>query len=772
MAPDGGSSKAGSATPSQQLEKDAAAVAARLRLFAEPGQVVELRALGVEQQYGRPQTVAGFFDDPLAMAKEALRLTRRAEGVYFTLNPVDPALKARRNKNNRTSLSETGDLANDGNVLCRRWLLIDPDPVRVAKVSSSDAEKRRGEEVTLAIRDWLREDRGWPGPVFADSGNSYHLLYRVELPKDDGDLVKRVLKALAARFDCDEVKIDQSVFNPARICKLYGTMARKGESLPERPHRQARVIEVPGCADCSDLSGAMLAPVSRELLEELAAEAREAPKAQSNGARLDGDGEFRHRLKVGEWLDARGVAYQKKPAGGRWQDKYLLDACPFNPDHTGKEVAIFQAADGKLGAKCFHNSCGGNGWQEFKARIGKPSPEHYDPPLSSNGQKGEQDPEAAGQPPEQPSYAFEVIDSPTFARADYRLEWLVRRLLVRGQPVLLGGPRKSLKTSLVVDLVLSLGSGTPFLGSEDFRVNRPVRTAILSGESGEATLQETARRVCAAKGIDLAAVDVLWGFRLPQLASADQCGALAEGLQRHKVEVLVIDPIYLCLLAGAEGKGVDAANLFQMGPLLMAVTQTCLDVGCTPSLIHHTRKNLNAPFDPLELEDLAFAGVQEFARQWLLVNRREKYEPGTGLHKLWLNAGGSAGQSGLWGVDIGEGVIDDNFAGRRWEVTVHTGTQARQAKRDTRAEEKRQKQAEQEQQDDTALLAALDQLDPKHKGASYNQVQGAAGLSEGRMLRAFLRLKKAKVVKDASVVVKIGSKAKRAVKGLKRCPDT
>jgi len=27
------------------------------------------------------------------------------------------------------------------------------------------------------------------------------------------------------------------VFNPARICKLYGTLSRKGDSTPERPHR-------------------------------------------------------------------------------------------------------------------------------------------------------------------------------------------------------------------------------------------------------------------------------------------------------------------------------------------------------------------------------------------------------------------------------------------------------------------------------------------------------------------------------------------------------
>jgi hypothetical protein len=41
------------------------------------------------------------------------------------------------------------------------------------------------------------------------------------------------------------VKIDASVFNAARIWKLPGTMACKGADMPDRPHRIARLIEVP-----------------------------------------------------------------------------------------------------------------------------------------------------------------------------------------------------------------------------------------------------------------------------------------------------------------------------------------------------------------------------------------------------------------------------------------------------------------------------------------------------------------------------------------------
>src|SRR5262249_43437765 len=149
---------------------------------------------------GRPHTEAGFFDiDHLVdMAKAALDVSPHAQGVYFTLNPIRRELLARRA--NRIDWAEEGELAKDKDVLARRWLLVDVDPVRDTHVSSTAEEKQRAYETVLAVRDHLR-GLAWPDPVAADSGNGFHLLYRVDLPADDGGLVRRTLRALAARFD-------------------------------------------------------------------------------------------------------------------------------------------------------------------------------------------------------------------------------------------------------------------------------------------------------------------------------------------------------------------------------------------------------------------------------------------------------------------------------------------------------------------------------------------------------------------------------------------
>jgi P4 family phage/plasmid primase-like protien len=361
---------------------DAEKVTGWLRALIGPGQVAELRALKVKRRGEYPHTEAGFFDaDHLEdMARAALAVTAHARGTYYTLNPLRTDALARRS--NRLDRAEEGELAKDGDVVGRSWLLIDCDPERDRHVSASADEKAAAHAKAQEVWRFLQW-RGWPQPAVGDSGNGYHLLYRVDLPADDGGLVQRVLQALARRFDSAEVKIDQAVFNPSRICKVPGTWARKGDDTADRPHRQAALLVLPG-------DGVVAHEQLERLVEDLAPEP-EAKAAPSANGHANGHAGGNHRLDVGRWLSARGVGYRTKAGESKGRTVYVLDGCPFDQAH-GKDSCVMQAADGGLSAKCLHNGCSGRGWKEFRDKIGGPDDDHYDPPIRRRAEcRGEGD---------------------------------------------------------------------------------------------------------------------------------------------------------------------------------------------------------------------------------------------------------------------------------------------------------------------------------------------------------------------------------------------
>lgn len=210
-----------------------------ISLLFRPGDVVEVRIPNT-----RAGVVAGYFDDFTVMARaiDEADGKYRAAGIYYVLNHIDPALLGRAYNRLREHAEHT---TADTNIRGRRWLPVDLDPVRPAGVSSSDDEHAAAIARARTIATEMAGE--WGAPILADSGNGAHLLYSLDLPNDE-DALKLVSGApaeLDRRFSDSVVRVDVTCANAARIWKAYGTVARKGDSIPGRPHRISRIIEVP-----------------------------------------------------------------------------------------------------------------------------------------------------------------------------------------------------------------------------------------------------------------------------------------------------------------------------------------------------------------------------------------------------------------------------------------------------------------------------------------------------------------------------------------------
>ena len=162
----------------------------------------------------------------------------------------------------------------------------------------------------------------------------------------------------------------------------------------------------------------------------------------------------------------------------------------------------------------------------------------------------------------------------------------------------------------------------------------------------------------------------------------------------------------------------------------------CRDTGCMMMLAHHNRKTKSDPFSPPELEDIAWAGFQEYLPAVVLVGRRERYEPGTGEHRLWLIGGGSAGHSALWAVDIAEGTRETP-GGRFWPVDFMHADEARNAVEDRKETAKREKAATTLERDKQTVCDTMVKFPD---GESKTVIRDTSGLHSTRFNSALSRL--------------------------------
>lgn len=320
-------------------------------LLKKPEDVIEVRCITSRSNY------SGYFKNVDNIIKE---LPRYSNGnVYFVLNKISDGCYSR--EQHETFVEKAKNTTSDGDISLREWLLIDVDPKRPSGVSSTNEEKNNAKLVINNVFSFLR-DIGFAEPIVCDSGNGFHLLYKISLENTEANklLMQTVLQVLDLYFSNGKCDIDKIVFNASRITKLYGTDSKKGNNTDDRPHRQSSILKVPKA----------IKETPYQLLLKVAGmmPAPEEKTYQNNYGkdRFDLKSFIReNNIKVKSELNFQGGT------------KYILDHCLFDHSHKSKDAALFELQNGAIAYKCLHNSCSGYKWQDVRKMFEPNAYEKY-----------------------------------------------------------------------------------------------------------------------------------------------------------------------------------------------------------------------------------------------------------------------------------------------------------------------------------------------------------------------------------------------------------
>lgn len=429
--------------------------------------------------YGNKLTYSGYFNsaDALMTAFDRDIQDYADCNIYMTVNALNDGCMARDQRNR--FLRNPKATTSDKDVTGYEWLFIDLDPERPSGTSSTDSQLAVAKDIGNKIYVFMKQI-GFNKPLMAYSGNGVHLMYRIRLQNNDENkkLVEKCLKTLDMLFSTDAVKVDVKNYNPARVAKLYGTLAQKGCPSEEYPHRMSRIVS-DGEVLKNDIA------YLQKLVSYYPQE--EKPQAYNNYRPRDFDLE--------SWLNKYGIGYQKTSFSDGY--KYILSECPFDSNHKGKDACLFQGRDGRIGFHCFHNSCSDKRWRDFRLLYEPDAYEKrqqdYEKKIYGKFNRDRVEPKHIVEQSEKPVFqsAKIIFDKPeepaTYIRTG--IEVIDKRLrgLAKGDVSLVSGLRASAKSTLLTQWALEA-------------VNAGNNVAVFSGELRDKRFMRWMFQIAAGKG--------------------------------------------------------------------------------------------------------------------------------------------------------------------------------------------------------------------------------------------------------------------------------
>lgn len=181
-------------------------------------------------------------------------------------------------------------------------------------------------------------------------------------------------------------------------------------------------------------------------------------------------------------------------------------------------------------------------------------------------------------PPPLPLCRAGDIEAPAAGEAP----WLVDQLWLRQGVGILGGPPKSCKSWLALDLAVSVASGTPALGRLALHERGPA--LLFAAEDAPPFVRERLESICRQRGLELESLDifVILASTLRLESQADQ-ERLAAAVRQTRPRLLVLDP-FIRLHRIDENRANEVAGV--LGYLRDLQREHALAV----LVVHHARK--------------------------------------------------------------------------------------------------------------------------------------------------------------------------------------
>jgi hypothetical protein len=190
--------------------------------------------------------------------------------------------------------------------------------------------------------------------------------------------------------------------------------------------------------------------------------------------------------------------------------------------------------------------------------------------------------------PDEPSpfsATLPVVQACKLKAASHDDQWLIENLWMAEAVGIVGGPPRSYKTWLALDIAVSVASGSPCLGA--FPVCRPGPVLLYAAEDSDASLRARLESIARSRRIDFNHLDVrVITADLLRLDHADDQHRFETTVALHKPVLVILDPL-VRIHAADENASSAVAALLGYFRSLQRKTKTAV------LLVHHVRKNLS-----------------------------------------------------------------------------------------------------------------------------------------------------------------------------------